>query len=34
MSRRLRDNASAGVLLKRAAGAMFIGLGAKLAVGK
>jgi len=33
MSRRFRENPSAGVL-KRAAGAMFIGLGVKLAVGK
>jgi threonine/homoserine/homoserine lactone efflux protein len=34
MSRRFRQNPSAGVLLKRAAGAMFIGLGAKLAISK
>jgi threonine/homoserine/homoserine lactone efflux protein len=34
MSRRLRDNASAGVWLKRTAGAMFIGLGVKLAVSR
>ena len=32
MSRRFRQNPSAGVLLKRAAGAMFVGLGAKLAI--
>ena len=34
MSRRLRENPSAGVVLNRAAGAMFIGLGAKLAVSR
>jgi threonine/homoserine/homoserine lactone efflux protein len=34
MSRRFREKPSAGVLLKRAAGAMFIGLGVKLAVSK
>jgi threonine/homoserine/homoserine lactone efflux protein len=34
MSRRFRENASAGVWLKRTAGAMFIGLGARLAVSK
>ena len=34
MSRRFRENPSAGTLLKRAAGAMFVGLGAKLAVTK
>jgi threonine/homoserine/homoserine lactone efflux protein len=34
MSRRLRGNPSAGAMLKRAAGAMFIGLGVKLAVSR
>ena len=34
MSRRLRTNQSAGVLLKRAAGVMFVGLGARLAFSK
>ena len=34
MSRRFRETPSAEVFLKRAAGAMFIGLGAKLAVSK
>ncbi len=34
MSRRLRSNRSTGILLKRAAGAMFVGLGARLAFTK
>jgi threonine/homoserine/homoserine lactone efflux protein len=34
MSRRFRENPSAGILLKRAAGVVFIGLGARLAVAK
>ena len=34
MSRRLRTNRSTGILLKRAAGAMFVGLGARLAFTK
>jgi threonine/homoserine/homoserine lactone efflux protein len=34
MSRRLRQRQSAGVILKRAAGAMFVGLGVKLAVSR
>jgi len=34
MSRRLRGHSSAGVLLKRATGAIFIGLGARLALSK
>jgi len=34
MSRRLREHASAGVLLKRATGALFVGLGARLAVSR
>lgn len=34
MSRRLRENASAGIAIKRAAGAMFVGLGVKLAVSR
>jgi threonine/homoserine/homoserine lactone efflux protein len=34
MSRRFRETPSAGVFLKRAAGAMFIALGARLAVSK
>ena len=34
MSRRLREQPSVGVVVKRAAGAMFVGLGLKLAVGK
>ena len=34
MSRRFRENRSAGTLLKRAAGAVFVGLGVKLAVTK
>ena len=34
MSRRFRENPSAGTLLKWAAGAVFVGLGAKLAVTK
>jgi threonine/homoserine/homoserine lactone efflux protein len=34
MSRRLRENPSAGSMLKRAAGAMFIGLGVKLAASR
>jgi threonine/homoserine/homoserine lactone efflux protein len=32
MSRRLRDHPSSGLLLKRATGALFVGLGARLAV--
>jgi threonine/homoserine/homoserine lactone efflux protein len=34
MSRRLRDNPSAGSRLRRASGAMFVGLGVKLAISK
>jgi threonine/homoserine/homoserine lactone efflux protein len=34
MSRRLRDRPSSGVLLKRSAGILFIGLGARLAVNR
>ena len=34
MSRRLRTNRSTGILLKRAAGAIFVGLGARLAFTK
>lgn len=34
LSRRIRDNPSAGSLLNRATGALFVGLGAKLAVSK
>ena len=34
MSRRLRQRRSAGVILKRATGAMFVGLGVKLAVSR
>ena len=34
MSRRLRRNPSAGALLKRASGAVFVGLGVKLAVAR
>ncbi len=34
MSRRLRENASSGILMKRAAGVVFVGLGAKLAVSR
>jgi threonine/homoserine/homoserine lactone efflux protein len=34
MSRRLRSNASTGILLRRAAGAVFVGLGARLALTK
>jgi threonine/homoserine/homoserine lactone efflux protein len=34
MSRRFRDNPSAGVILKRVTGALFVGLGVKLAVSK
>jgi len=34
MSRRLRSNRSAGIFLKRAAGAIFVGLGARLAFTK
>ena len=34
MSRRFRDRPSAGMLFKRAAGALFIGLGVRLAVSK
>ena len=34
MSRRLRAHPSSGMFLKRAAGAVFVGLGARLAVGK
>ena len=34
MSRRLREHAPAGVLLKRATGALFVGLGARLAVSR
>lgn len=34
MSRRFRNNPSAGFMLRRATGAVFVGLGVKLAVGK
>ena len=34
MSRRFRSNPSAGTMIRRAAGAMFVGLGVKLAVSK
>jgi threonine/homoserine/homoserine lactone efflux protein len=34
MSRRFRESPSAGLLLKRAAGAVFIGLGARLAIAR
>jgi threonine/homoserine/homoserine lactone efflux protein len=34
MSRRLRENPSAGSKLTRASGAMFVGLGVKLAISK
>ena len=34
MSRRLREHPSSGLLLKRATGAIFVGLGARLAVSK
>lgn len=34
MSRRLREQSSSGLLLKRATGAMFVGLGVRLAVSK
>ena len=34
MSRRLRENPSAGAKLTRASGAMFVGLGVKLAISK
>jgi threonine/homoserine/homoserine lactone efflux protein len=34
MSRRLRENPSAGSKLTRASGAMFVGLGVKLAISR
>jgi len=34
MSRRLRENPSAGVMLKRVTGALFVGLGLRLAAGR
>lgn len=34
MSRRLRESPSAAVLVKRAAGALFVGLGIRLAASK
>ena len=34
LTRQLRENPSAGTLLQRSAGALFVGLGAKLAVGR
>jgi threonine/homoserine/homoserine lactone efflux protein len=34
MSRRLRERRSSGLLLKRATGAIFVGLGARLAISK